>query len=95
MWRQQTSTVTANLQDVFFTSPTTGWAVGENGVIVRTRDGGTTWDDVPSHTTHSLEKVTFNGGRGWAIGFGGTLLQYTDGPANTDQGPKPILMKRT
>ena len=94
LWRQQDSGVTANLNDVYFTSPTNGWAVGENGVIVRTRDGGATWFDVNSRTTHRLEKIIFNGGRGWAVGFGGTVLTYDDGPANTDTGPKPILMKR-
>jgi len=94
LWRQQESTVTANLNDVYFSNEKSGWAVGDNGIIVRTRDGGATWTDVASKTTHRLEKITFVDGQGWAIGFGGTLLLYTDGPANTDRGPKPILMKR-
>lgn len=94
LWRQQNSTVTANLNDVFFTNPTNGWAVGDNGIIVRTRDGGNSWFDVNSHVTHKLEKVLFAGGRGWAVGFGGTVLTYTDGPSTIDPGAKPVLMKR-
>ena len=94
LWRQQQSTVTANLNDVYFTSTTNGWAVGDNGIIVRTRDGGITWTDVDSHVGHRLEKVIFVGDRGWAIGFGGTVLTYSDGAAGTDGAAKPILMKR-
>jgi photosystem II stability/assembly factor-like uncharacterized protein len=94
LWRQQNSTVTANLNDVFFTSATSGWAVGENGIIVRTRDGGNTWFDVTSRTTHRLEKVTFVGDRGFAIGFGGTVLTYEEGSVKVDPGVKPTLKTR-
>lgn len=94
MWRQQDSTVTANLNDVYFTSPTNGWAVGDNGIIVKTTDGGQTWTDVDSHVGHKLEKVIFVGRKGWVIGFGGTMLTYTDGPSNNDPNAKPVLMKR-
>lgn len=94
MWRQQNSTVTANLNDVFFTSPSNGWAVGDNGIIVRTSDGGLTWTDVDSRVGHRLEKVLFAGGKGWVIGFGGTMLTYIDGPAANDPNAKPVLMKR-
>ncbi len=86
--------MTANLNDVYFSSPTRGWAVGDNGVIVGTRDGGNTWLDENSRTTHRLEKIVFNGSRGWAIGFGGTVITYDNGPANSDPRSKPVLMKR-
>ncbi len=94
LWRQQDSTVTANLNDVFFTNAANGWAVGDAGIIVRTRDGGQTWDDVNSTVTHRLEKVTFNGATGWAIGFGGTILTYTDAASQRLESEKPILQKR-
>ena len=94
LWRQQNSTVTADLIDVYFTSAASGWAVGDHGTIVRTRDGGATWYDVPSRTTHRLEKVTFVGDRGFAIGFGGTVLTYVEGLRDQDAGLKPILQKR-
>lgn len=94
LWRQQPSTVTADLNDVTFTSATDGWAVGESGIIVRTRDGGKSWFDVRSNVTHSLQRVLFNNDRGWAIGFGGTLLYYNDLPAITGPNTKPILRTR-
>lgn len=94
LWRQVSSGVTADLNDVYFTSATSGWAVGNDGVIIRTRDGGTTWYAVNSRTTHKLERIVFANGRGWAVGFGGTVLTYDDKPAGTDQGPRPILMRK-
>ena len=33
----------ANLRDVFFLNPQLGWAVGGNGTILKTTDGGETW----------------------------------------------------
>ncbi len=72
--------------DVFFTSSTNGWAVGEHGVMVRTRDGGNTWGDVTAKTTHRLEKIVFNGGRGWVVGFGGTVLTYDLRPRQRGAG---------
>jgi photosystem II stability/assembly factor-like uncharacterized protein len=95
LWRQQQSTVTADLNDVTFTDAANGWAVGENGIIVRTRDGGKSWFDVRSNVTHSLQRVFFNNDRGWAIGFGGTLLYYNDLPSVNDTNAKPTLQKRT
>jgi len=95
LWRQQQSTVTADLNDVTFTSSTHGWAVGENGIIVRTRDGGRSWSDVRSNVTHSLQRVFFRDNRGWAIGFGGTLLFYDDNQSVVVPGAKPVLQKRS
>ena len=34
----------AELTDVFFVDENLGWAVGESGVTLRTRDGGNTWN---------------------------------------------------
>lgn len=93
LWRQQRSTVTANLNDVFFTSSSNGWAIGDKGVIVRTRDGGKLWFDVKSPVTHKLERLTFAGMRGWAVGFGGTVLTYEEGVSGPDT-VKPVLVRR-
>lgn len=95
LWRQINSGVTANLNDVYFTSPTDGWVVGDNGVIIRTNDGGITWIDAESKTTHKLEKIVFSGGRGWAVGFGGTVLTYDDTADKRDPKSKPVLMRKS
>ncbi len=94
LWRQVNSGVTVDLNDVYFTSPLMGWAVGDNGVIIRTRDSGMTWTDGGSRTTHRLEKIVFANGRGWAVGHGGTVLTY-DEVTNRDSGRKPVLMRKS
>jgi photosystem II stability/assembly factor-like uncharacterized protein len=83
-----------NLTDVYFISQTTGWAVGEDGIMIQTSDGGTTWTDVDTRVTHRLEKIVFAGGRGWAVGYGGTVIMYDPFATNGDPGYKPSLDQR-
>jgi len=68
--------------------------VGDNGIILRTRDGGQTWNDGNSHVTHKLEKITFAGTRGWAVGSGGTVLTYDANAVAVDKDGKPTLLRR-
>ena len=42
-WVVQNSGVNVNLYDVKFANRYTGWAVGENGVVLKTTNGGTNW----------------------------------------------------
>ena len=59
----------AELTDVTFLDPDTGWAVGDRGVIWHTVDGGRHWQRQDSHTTCRLEQVCFlNANLGWAVG---------------------------
>jgi photosystem II stability/assembly factor-like uncharacterized protein len=63
-----------------------GWAVGTNGTIVHTTDGGTTWtgqSNPLSGTTIVLRGVEFTDATtGWAVGLGGTILHTIDGGSN-------------
>jgi photosystem II stability/assembly factor-like uncharacterized protein len=42
-WKQAQVPVSSDLVAVSFPSPRTGWAVGHDGVVLRTQDGGLTW----------------------------------------------------
>ena len=42
-WTPQASTTTQNLNDVYFADGTTGAAVGDNGTVRNTTNGGATW----------------------------------------------------
>ena len=42
-WTKQTSNTTELLNDIHFVDNMTGWAVGDNGTIVATVDGGANW----------------------------------------------------
>jgi photosystem II stability/assembly factor-like uncharacterized protein len=42
-WQQATVPTSSDLVAVSFPTPTTGWAVGHDGVVLRTTDAGATW----------------------------------------------------
>jgi photosystem II stability/assembly factor-like uncharacterized protein len=54
-----------------------GWAVGAEGTIIHTVDGGLRWITERSQTGHPLQRVFFTDkAHGWAVGFGGTVVAY-------------------
>lgn len=65
------------LEDVKFSSATTGWTVGSNGLIFKTTDGGKSWTQKTSNTTAVLYALDFSGANVWAVGIG-TTLKSTD-----------------
>jgi len=42
-WIKQTSGIFHDLYSVYFTDPSTGWAVGAYGTIIKTTNGGNNW----------------------------------------------------
>ncbi len=63
-WTEQNSGVSENLRDVYFLNSNTGWAVGDNGTILFTSNGGVTWSTQTSGVTdqvravHALDELT-------------------------------------
>jgi hypothetical protein len=65
---------------VSFVDTRDGWAVGEGGEIISTRDGGQTWTPKTSGFNEILEGVSFVDTRdGWAVGNNGTIISTNDG----------------
>ncbi len=59
----------AALHAVQFVDDKEGWAVGDEGVIWHTIDGGRTWERLPSGTRASLRDLHFiNAFYGWVVG---------------------------
>ncbi len=63
-------------------------AVGDDGLIRRTTDGGTVWNTIASGTTQSLKDIYIatdglgnDGLTGWAVGANGTILSTKDAGA--------------
>lgn len=78
----------AAVHAVHFADPSEGWAVGDDGVIWHTIDGGANWERQKSGTRASLRSVHFqNPYSGWAVGridqagggSVGVMLRTTDG----------------
>lgn len=71
------------LTDVHFVSETTGWVTGENGTLLKTTDGGDTWNVVlggdPSSKDEAIGTLRFvDATHGWAV-KGSQLLRTADG----------------
>ena len=65
---------------VSFTDANTGTAVGYSGTILRTTDGGDTWNSQSTGSTVDLWDVCFtDGNTGTVVGDNGTILRTTDG----------------
>lgn len=80
----QTSNTGDDLYEVRFTDNLVGVAVGENGTIRKTVNGGTTWFDPVTGTQGTLEGLNAidcvaAGDRGLAVGENGTVLRTLNG----------------
>jgi photosystem II stability/assembly factor-like uncharacterized protein len=80
VWYAQVSNTTNYLYGVSFINQDSGWAVGDNGTILRTIDGGGTWVAENSGTTKRFNDVDFlNGNLGWAVGNDTFIVRTTNG----------------
>lgn len=73
-WYGQESNTTSDLNGVAVESATEFVAVGDDGTVIYTSDGGTTWKVASSGVTTDLNDVTYGGGNYIAIGESGELL---------------------
>jgi photosystem II stability/assembly factor-like uncharacterized protein len=85
-WTPQTSGVTADLHGVCFPESTeVGYVAGgnaqiNNGVVLKTTDGGGTWVTKTSGSLNGLNAVYFkDNSTGFAVGLGGLVLKTTSG----------------
>ncbi len=91
-WTQAITPTRAMLTGVAFPDATHGWAVGHDGVILHTADGGTTWvrqDKGDDLDTVLLDVHFLDAKQGFIVGAYGKLLATTDGGA-TWEARKPL-----
>ena len=70
-WVEQKEEDGCSLLGVYFIDGITGWAVGENGMIFQTENGGNEWkiSTIPGLSNGWLSNVFFvNKDKGWAVG---------------------------
>lgn len=92
-WQPQTSGTTENLNSVYFTTELTGCAVGANGEIIITVNGGTAWTSPASGTTQGLLAVDFPSPlTGYAAGGNGTIVKTTNGGLTWTAGTVPNML---
>jgi photosystem II stability/assembly factor-like uncharacterized protein len=83
-WQQAAVPVSSDLVALHFPTPERGWAVGHDGVILQTPDGGKTWakqrDGRPDAADVPLLDVWFSDALGgYAVGAFGLVLRTSDG----------------
>lgn len=78
-WREDTW-FASTVRDFFFVDSRIGWAVGDAGLIMHTRNGGQTWSPQISTTTSSLSAIDFRDPlHGLVVGSSGTILRTGNG----------------
>jgi len=81
-WRQAEVPTRAALTGVFFHDQNLGWVVGHDGVILRTTDGGETWEIVnwaPEDEAPFFDVWFADADNGIAIGAYGSYYETSDG----------------
>jgi photosystem II stability/assembly factor-like uncharacterized protein len=74
------STKNFEVGSIFFINPVNGWAVGMNGSIIHSTDGGKNWIIQKSGTNSTLTSVCFiDDQNGSVTGYKKTLLSTSDG----------------
>ena len=81
-WTQAAVPTRTTLTAIHFFDARLGWAAGHDGIILRTRDGGRTWERVrfaPEQEQPLLDIWFQNEKQGYAIGAYGLFLVTSDG----------------
>lgn len=81
-WHQAAVPVRVTLTGVCFHDRSLGWAVGHDGVILRTRNGGDTWTLLYTQGEEDrplLDVLFLDADRGFVIGAYGLFLSTVDG----------------
>jgi len=73
----QSSGTTSDIHDIEFMNRDTGFAVGVNGTLLRTFNGGLNWNSVYSGT-NSISRVSFNGNIVFCSTRNGLILKSTN-----------------
>ncbi|MEP7168588.1 MAG: YCF48-related protein [Bacteroidota bacterium] len=78
-WTQLVSGTTNQLEEIFFSSPDTGFVVGEAGTILKTTDGNN-WSPLSVGSTKNLNDVFFlDTQNGFVVGDSGLFAKTIDG----------------
>ena len=80
-WSQQDSPIGSDLESVFFVDANNGWIAAENGRILHTSNGGSSWQEQTAPPgTRDLESIFFiDASRGWAVGDSGHIVHTNNG----------------
>ena len=82
-WRWQNPLPCGNyLASIYFTSPNTGYAVGDDGTIMKTTDGGSNWTIFTKGPEYELKSVCFTDENTGYAASSGIILKTDDAGAS-------------
>lgn len=82
-WIQQQTGISQNLNDICFINANTGIAVGSNGMMIRTTNGGLNWINVPLTTSQNVFSSCFPSiTTGYISGYSGFVIKTTNSGIN-------------
>ena len=88
----QKSGTIENLNSVYFVSKRVGFAVGDNGTVLKTRNSGKSWMSLETHTHINLKGVWFiDRETGFVIGDKNTVLSTYDGGRSWSEVDMPMV----
>lgn len=93
-WKQSPSPVDVLLNAVFFADDKQGWAVGHDGTIIHSADGGATWTIQsfdPAAGKPYMDVLFLDAKNGFAIGAYGLFKVTQDGGANWADFSDPVF----
>ncbi len=89
-WQTRPSGVHEDLLDVAFPTPQAGWIVGRAGTVLRSTDGGSTWQRVAGPTSRDLVSVTAQSALSTQVtARDGSRYSTTDGGKSWKPSPLP------
>ena len=75
----------------YFCDNNSGWAAGRWGTLLKTDDGGNTWNIVPTPTKKTLTGIYFFDQKmGWIVGEAGTIFKTEDGGKSWHPQMSPV-----
>ena len=84
-WRHARTPTQSTLTALYFRDAQHGWAVGHDAVILRTLDGGETWEQThfaPDEQKPLLDVWFESADKGYAVGAYGSFYETSDGGAS-------------
>jgi photosystem II stability/assembly factor-like uncharacterized protein len=68
------------IRDISFVDGTHGWLAGNNGILYKTTNSGSSWSELTTNTDKDLAKVSFvDVNNGWMGTVDGSVFKTTDG----------------
>ena len=83
-WKQIQSPSDITLHNIFFADSLNGWAAGDSGIVIKTSDGGSSWNILDNFTDNTIWDLHFlDENLGWTVNwlddtvYNGTIIHKT------------------